>query len=138
MKVPTPPNNHTELRERLHSLPKIDLHRHLEGSLRLESLVEIAASHGLDLPARSVEDLRPQVQMTAADRDFRAFLGKFGVLRQFYRSPETIQRLAYEVVADAAADNVRYLELRFTPMALAKVRHFPLEEVFDWVIEAVG
>jgi adenosine deaminase len=120
------------------ALPKIDLHRHLEGSLRIESLIEIAAQHHIDLPVQTTEELRPLVQMTAVDRDFRDFLGKFNILRRFYQSPDIIQRLVYEVVADAAADNVKYLELRFTPMALAKARQFPLEEVVDWVIEAVG
>jgi adenosine deaminase len=59
-------------------------------------------------------------------------------LRKFYQSPETVSRLAYEAVADAAADNVRYLELRFSPQALARVRGFAFTEVVDWVIDAVN
>jgi adenosine deaminase len=66
------------------------------------------------------------------------FLSKFNVLRNFYRSPEIIKRISEEAVADAAADNVRYLELRFTPAALGKVANFPLGEVMDWVIEGVN
>lgn len=122
----------------LAALPKIDLHRHLEGSLRLPTLFEIAQKNGLDLPARTIEELRPLVEVNERDRDFRDFLAKFDVLRRFYQSPEAIQQVAYEAVADAAQDNVRYLELRFTPMALAKARGYPLEEVTDWVIEAVN
>jgi adenosine deaminase len=64
-------------------------------------------------------------------------LRKFEVLRYFYRSPETIYRLAYEAVADAAADNVKYLELRFSPQALSRVRGFALGDVTDWVMTAV-
>ena len=101
-----------------------------------QTLVEFAAQYDLGLTARTLDELRPLVQMTSQDRDFRDFLSKFGVLRRFYHSPEAIHRLAYEAVADAAADNVRYLELRFTPMALAKARGYPLAEVTDWVIEA--
>ncbi|MBI3359673.1 MAG: adenosine deaminase [Chloroflexi bacterium] len=136
-----PPHDHdtdSALRETLQALPKIDLHRHLEGSLRLETLVEIAHEHGLDLPASDIEALRPLVQVTENDRDFRDFLAKFDVLRRFYQTPEGVSRLAYEVVADAAADNIKYLELRFTPMALAKAQNFALEDVADWVIEAVN
>lgn len=118
-------------------MPKIDLHRHLEGSLRLDTLVEIAREFGLDLPARDEESLRPYVQITDDPPDHEVFLSKFGVLRLFYRSPETIYRLAYEVVADAAADNIEYLELRFSPQALARVRGFDLNDVTDWVITAV-
>lgn len=122
--------------EALMAMPKIDLHRHLEGSLRLQTLLEIAQKYGLDLPAANIERLRPYVQITDDPPNHEAFLGKFQVLRHFYRSPEAIYRLAYEVVADAALDNIHYLELRFSPQALARVRGFLLEEVTDWVIAA--
>ena len=118
-------------------MPKIDLHRHLEGSLRLETLLEIAREFGLDLPASDVEKLRPFVQITDDPPNHEVFLSKFQVLRHFYRSPETISRLAYEAVADAALDNIHYLELRFSPQALARVRGFDLAEATDWVITAV-
>lgn len=118
-------------------MPKIDLHRHLEGSLRLSTLLEIARQFSLDLPVSSAEALRPLVQVTNDPANHAAFLGKFKVLRRFYCSPEVIYRLAYEAVADAAEDNVRYLELRFSPQALGRARHFDLGEVTDWVITAV-
>ncbi len=124
-------------RAALAKLPKIDLHRHLEGSLRLSSLFEIAQTYDLDLPAGRLDDLRPYVQIGADDHTFRNFLDKFNVLRRFYQSPEIIRRLTYEAVEDAARDNVRYLELRFTPPALAKSRNYPLDEVTEWVIAAV-
>jgi adenosine deaminase len=122
----------------LKDLPKIDLHRHLEGSLRLETLLEIASDIDLDLPINNLDQLRPYVQVTDDPPDYEVFLHKFEVLRRFYRSPETIHRVAYEAVADAAADNVHYLELRFSPQALSRVRGFPLGDVTDWVIDAVS
>lgn len=122
----------------LKALPKIDLHRHLEGSLRLETLAEIAQAHHVDFPAYDVDSLRPYVQMTDEPPSSKSFLAKFKVLRRFYQSPETISRLAYEAVADAAADNVRYLELRFSPQALSRVRGFTFSEVTDWVVEATA
>ena len=118
--------------------PKIELHRHLEGSLRLATLFELAREHKLDVPTDNIEALRAHVQVIDEGGDYRTFLAKFLVLRKFFLSREVIQRLAHEAVADAAADNIRYLELRFTPMALAKTRHFALEDVTDWVIEAVN
>ena len=121
----------------LKQLPKIDLHRHLEGSLRLESLLEIARDHNVPVPVESLDALRPFVQVTNDPADHEVFLSKFEVLRHFYRTPETIQRLVYETVADAANDNVKYLELRFSPQALSRVCRFALGDVTDWVIEAV-
>jgi len=121
----------------LKAMPKIDLHRHLEGSLRLETLLEIAREFNLDVPTDDKENLRSLVQITDDPPDHEVFLSKFEVLRHFYRSPETISKLAYQAVADAAADNIHYLELRFSPQALARVRRFALTDVTDWVIQAV-
>lgn len=126
-----------ERRQWAQSLPKIDLHRHLEGSLRLETLIDIAQAQGLDLPSHDVEGLRPYVQMTDDPHQLDVFLQKFQILRRFYTSKEAVQRIAREAVLDAAADNIRYLELRFNPVALSRVHHFQLSEVVDWVIEAV-
>ena len=123
-------------REALAAMPKIELHRHLEGSLRLSTLLEIARKYNLDLPKEDAEALRPYVQVMDDPPDHNVFLSKFEVLRHFYRSPEAINRLVYEVVADAAADNIHYMELRFSPQALARVRGFALAEVADWVIAA--
>jgi adenosine deaminase len=78
------------------------LHRHLEGSLRLETLLEIARKYHLNVPTQDLEALRPFVQVTNDPPTHEAFLGKFEVLRHFYRSPEMIQRLVYEAIADAA------------------------------------
>jgi adenosine deaminase len=126
------------LRAELHALPKIDLHRHLEGSLRLETLAEIAVEHGVDLPSYDLEDLRPLVQVTEDDPPgFLRFLEKFKLLRRFYTSREAVERIAYEAVADAAADNVKYLELRFNPVALAKAQSFRYRDVMEWVWQAV-
>ena len=115
------------------SIPKVDLHRHLEGSLRLRTLLEIGREHGLGLP--NTNELRELVQIGDDEAfTFENFLSKFQTLRLFYRSPEVIERVTREAIADAAADNVRYLELRFTPIALGRAEGFPLNEVIDWVI----
>jgi len=131
------PRSTLELRRLLHALPKVDLHRHLEGSLRLETLAEIAQEHGIDLPSYDLEQLRPYVQFTDEEPGFHRFLEKFKLLRRFYTTREAVKRVAYEAVVDAATDNVKYLELRFSPSALAHAQNFPLHEVTEWVIEAV-
>jgi adenosine deaminase len=126
-----------DLRSILLNFPKIDLHRHLEGSLRLSTLAEIAEEHAVDLPSWSLEELRPYVQVIDGETpDFLNFLAKFKLLRRFYSSREAVMRVAAEAVADAAADNIRYLELRFNPVALALNQGFSFEDVTDWVIES--
>jgi adenosine deaminase len=125
------------LRAALEALPKVDLHRHLEGSLRLSTLAEIARDHGIDLPGYEIEQLRPLVTAKDDEPDFHRFLRKFEILRSFYRTRQAVERVAYEAVSDAAADNVRYLELRFNPVALARTQEFALDEVTGWVCAAV-
>lgn len=117
------------------SLPKVELHRHMEGSVRLTTLMEVSRQHGMNLGNTS--QLRELVQIGENEPyTFQNFLSKFQTLRLFYRSPEIIDRIARESIADAAADNVRYLELRFTPVALARAEGFPLGQVMDWVCAA--
>ncbi len=128
----------SELREFFQRMPKVDLHRHLEGSLRLQTLADIAKEHGIDLPTYDIEELRPYVQVTGGEYDFHQFLAKFRLLRRFYQSREAVKRVAYEAVADAAADNIRYLELRFNPVALSRAQNFSLSDVTEWVGEAIA
>jgi adenosine deaminase len=117
-------------------LPKVELHRHLEGTLRLKTMLDVADQHGISIPA-DVRRLSNLVQMQEEESfTFKNFLSKFDTLRLFYRSPEIINRITREAVEDAALDNVRYMELRFTPVALSRAERFPLHDVIDWVISS--
>ena len=121
---------------RYFSLPKVDLHRHLEGSLRLTTMLDIARQHGVTVPV-SMFNLSGLVQVQDQDpMTFTNFLDKFKTLRLFYKSPDVIHRVTREAVEDAAKDNCRYLELRFTPVALSRAEGFPLHDVMDWVIKS--
>ncbi|PJF26784.1 MAG: adenosine deaminase [Phototrophicales bacterium] len=121
----------------IRAMPKIELHRHLEGSLRLETLLAIALEHQITMPRFDVDGLRPFVQiMPGETRSMTHFLNKFAVLRMFYRSEKIIKRVTAEVVADAAHDNVRYMELRFTPQALNNLIQCTFDQIVGWVCEA--
>ena len=116
------------------ALPKVELHRHLEGTLRLDTLLDIARQHGITIPA-DILRLSTLVQMQEEEKyTFQNFLSKFNTLRLFYRSPDVIRRITREAIEDAAKDNVKYMELRFTPVALSRAERFPLHDVIDWVI----
>ena len=119
-------------------LPKVELHRHLEGSIRLQSLIEIAKQYDLDVPSHDLDELRGHVQITAdSPPDSGHFLSKFNVIRRFFCAPDVIRRVAREAVEDAAADNVKYMEMRLTPNALAKLRRFSFNDVVLWTWEGV-
>lgn len=119
--------------------PKIELHRHLEGSIRLTTLIEVAREHDIALPAYDIDALRPYVQVTDDDEaSAQAFLSKFNVLRKFYRSIDIIRRIAWEAVEDAAEDNIKYMELRFTPHALARQNNYSYNDVIRTVCDTIS
>ncbi len=124
------------LKDFYYALPKVDLHRHLEGSLRLKTILEIARAQGITIPT-NIGSLSNLVQVQRSEPStYQNFLAKFSTLRLFYKSPEVIYRLTREAVEDAARDNVRYLELRFTPTALSWAERFHLGDVMDWVCDS--
>jgi adenosine deaminase len=124
------------LKDSYYALPKVELHRHLEGSLRLRTMLEIARTRGITVPVNT-GSLSNLVQVQKSEPStYQNFLAKFSTLRLFYTSPEIISRVTREAVEDAAKDNVRYLELRFTPVALSRAERFHLGDVMDWVCES--
>ena len=97
-------------------------------------MLDIARQHGMTIPA-DVLRLSTLVQVQEEDKfTFQNFLSKFNTLRMFYRSPDVIHRITREAIEDAAKDNVRYMELRFTPVALSRAERFPLHDVINWVV----
>lgn len=96
------------------SLPRIDLHRHLTGSIRLETILELAGAHDLPLP-RTLDALRRLAQVTTPLPDLPSFLAKLRSASLALVDLETCARVAYECVEDAAREGVAYLELRFGP-----------------------
>lgn len=104
--------------------------------MRLDTMVEIAKQHGIVVPD-DVLRLSTLVQVQEQDKfTFQNFLSKFNTLRLFYRSPDAIHRITREAIEDAARDNVKYLELRFTPVALSRAERFPLHDVINWVVDS--
>jgi adenosine deaminase len=126
----------TNLKDFYYDLPKVELHRHLEGSLRLRTMLEIARTQGITVPINT-GSLSNLVQVQKSEPStYQNFLSKFTTLRLFYRSQEVIARVTREAVEDAARDNIRYLELRFTPAALSREERFQLGDVIEWVCES--
>jgi adenosine deaminase len=101
-------------------LPLVELHRHLDGNVRLQTILELGQQYGLPLPADTLEGLRPHVQVTHPLIGVMAFLVKFEWMQQVMVNADAVRRIAYENVADAAAEGIDYIELRFSPLFMAE------------------
>jgi adenosine deaminase len=101
-------------RELIARLPKAELHVHLDGSLRAETMVALADRAGVDLPTRDAGALRRHMLVDDA-RNLEDYLTRFEVTIRLLQTAEAIEQVAYEMVEDAARDHVRYFEVRYCP-----------------------
>lgn len=115
--------------------PLCDLHRHLDGSLRLQTIIELAEQHGIPLPAQTAESLRPHVQVLGAEAGLMEFIAKFRYLSAVLADTEACRRIARENVEDAAREGIDYIELRFSPWFMAQEHALDPAEVVAAVIE---
>ncbi|MGH2581863.1 MAG: adenosine deaminase [Anaerolineales bacterium] len=116
------------------TIPLIDLHCHLDGSVRLQTILELGRKHNLPLPAWNLEDLRPHVQVTEAQPGIMAFIERFRWMTGILVDYDACRRVGYENVLDAKAEGIDYIELRFSPLFMAQPHN--LDPVA--VVEAVA
>jgi adenosine deaminase len=104
----------------LASLPKTDLHVHLDGSLRPGTIWELAHEDEVELPAASAGEVRDWFTEDLPERDLVAYLSRFDVTTSVMQTEESLERIAFELVEDAAAENVWYMEVRYAPILSTK------------------
>jgi len=113
-------------------IPKTDLHVHLDGSLRLETLIELADKKGVSLPGKTPEEMREKV-FKDKYQDLDDYLKGFSYTCAVMDTPENLERIAYELALDNWAEGVRYLEVRFAPQL-----HMGADMSFEEVLEGVN
>jgi len=120
-------------------LPLIDLHRHIDGSVRLGTILDLAKMHGVKLPAATLEALRPHVQVIEDERQpgVMAFIGKMLWMTAVLADADACRRIARESVEDARREDIDYLELRFSPYFMAERHRLDLDAVVEAVVEGV-
>lgn len=119
------------------AFPLIDLHRHLEGNVRLETILELGREHGLPLPAWHVEELRPHVQVMEPQAGVMEFIAKFKWMVGVLVDDHACQRIAFENVEDAYLEGLDYAELRFSPVFMARPHDLNPEEVVEAVVDGI-
>jgi adenosine deaminase len=102
-------------RDLLRRLPKAELHCHLDGSVRPETMLALGTEYGQSMPAATPEALRRYMTVTDA-RNLEDYLERFAVTLSVMQTASSLERIAYELAEDAAADGVRYIEVRYAPV----------------------
>src|SRR5262249_49166484 len=97
-------------------LPKTDLHVHLDGSLRLETILDLAKKQGNSLTADSSDGLRKIMHLGENVGSLVEYLKAFDVTLSVMQTEKSLYRVAYELAEDRARENVRYMEVRYAPM----------------------
>lgn len=118
-------------------LPLVELHRHLDGSIRLDTIIELGRKYNLPLPSFEREELRPHVQVVEPQPGVMAFIAKFkwmvGVLADY----DACHRVAYENVIDANTEGIDYIELRFSPWFMAEPHSLDPAGVVEAIVAGV-
>ena len=119
------------------SLPLIDLHRHLDGNVRIRTILELGELHRVSLPGTTPESLRPHVQVTEVMPDLASWLGKLHWMTAVLGDLDACRRIARENVEDARGEGIDYVELRFSPYFMAKPHGLDPAAVVEAVVAGV-
>ncbi|MBT7119187.1 MAG: adenosine deaminase [Candidatus Marinimicrobia bacterium] len=100
----------------LHRLPKVELHCHLDGCLRPESVLDVAKIEGVKLPSFELNELSSFLKIGKKRGSLEEYLNRFDITLSVMQTPESLTRFAFELIEDVAQENVRYIEVRYSPI----------------------
>jgi adenosine deaminase len=122
--------------EVIRALPKADLHCHLDGSLRLNTILEMAEQQRVRLPADTPEGLREALGVGKVRESLNEYLTAFDITLSVLQTEESLHRTAFELAEDAAAENVRYIEVRYAPILHVR-RGLPMTTIVHAVVQGL-
>jgi adenosine deaminase len=119
------------------SIPLTDIHRHLDGNIRPQTILELGQQHNLELPATTLDELIPHVRVMSNEPDLVSFLTKLDWGVKVLADYDACRRVAYENVEDALNAQIDYTELRFSPWYMAMTHNLDPQGVVEAVIDGV-
>lgn len=96
-------------------IPKTEIHCHLEGAIRTQTIIDVAREYNISLPAYEVDELDKHVKVLDQMRDLQAVLEAFDIFQRSITSPAVFERIAWELFEDCAKQNIKLFEVRFSP-----------------------
>lgn len=117
-------------------LPKAELHLHLDGSIRVETVTELARAQGIKLDDRGMPGLEDDLEVWGEAADLRDYLRRFSLPLLVLQEEEALERAAYELVEDVGSEEVLYVEIRFAPL-LHNKKGLPLKKIIEAVLAGI-
>lgn len=118
-------------------LPKVELHRHLDASLRPATIFELAKKHNIDIKAASPAEVDQKLTIRKPMKDLDTVLNAFWTTQKVLVSYEGIKRVAFENVEDCYREGTKLVELRFAPVYIAKGKKLGFDEIIEGVIDGI-
>ncbi|MCR1949952.1 adenosine deaminase [Clostridium sp. DSM 100503] len=120
----------------INNLPKIELHCHLDGSLRVETVIELAKKENILLDSYDYDYVKNLLTIAEDCNSLDEYLKRFDLPNEVLQTKENLRRASYELLEDAAKENIKYIEVRFAPIFHTK-KGLALEEIIESVIDGI-
>lgn len=117
-------------------IPKTEIHCHLEGAIRTQTIIDVAQEYNLKLPAYEASELDQYVKVYDQLRDLEAVLEAFAIFQNSITSPKVVERIAWELFEDSANQNIKLFEVRFSPDWAFHGHDLDWDNSFDGLVRA--
>ncbi len=117
-------------------LPKIELHCHLDGSVRVETIIDIAKKDNIKMSSYKFDDIKKIVQVNENCSSLNEYLEKFHITNKVMQTKESLERITYELLEDASKENIKYMEIRFAPQLHTK-NNLTYKEIIQSVLKGI-
>lgn len=125
-----------DLRERIKSIPKAELHCHIDGSLRPSTIIDLLRKNNLPMPTSNLDNIEDNFKIKGNCNSLKEYLNKFDFPIKVMQKKEDLYRVTFELLEDAKKDGIRYIELRFAPY-FHTAEGLKAEEVVEAVLSAM-
>ena len=113
-------------------LPKVELHCHLDGSIRVSTAIELIKKENLEIESLNYDFIKKKLVVEDECNSLDEYLEKFDLPLKLMQSEENLERIAYELIEDSFKENIKYIEIRFAPLL-----HLEKGLEIDLIIESV-